>query len=107
MNYIKHFNKYIESIEDYRLLILNKYINSDEPPPPSLFAKPVKILFKCENRSIISYVMISIIVRIKIIRFPINDSIYFDYIIGKLSIIISSIVIHRTNMKVYIDYKIA
>jgi hypothetical protein len=35
-----------------------------------------------------------------------DDSIYFDYIIGKLNIIISLIAIHRANVKVYIDYKV-
>ncbi len=51
--------------------------------------------------------MISIIVRIKIIRFLVDDSIYLDYIIGKLSTAIPLIVIYRANVKVYIDYKAA
>jgi histone H1/5 len=37
----------------------------------------------------------------------VNDSTYLDYIIGKLNITIPSIIIHRTNIKIYIDYKIA
>ena len=48
--------------------------------------------------------MIFIIVRIKIIRFSINDSTYLDYIIDKLSITTPLIAIHRANIKVYIDY---
>jgi histone H1/5 len=51
--------------------------------------------------------MISIIVETKIIRFLMDDSTYLDYIIGKLNIAIPSIVIHRANVKAYIDYKIA
>jgi hypothetical protein len=84
-----------------------KYINNDEPPPPPSLTKPIEILFKYENRSVIPYAMISIIVGTKIIRFLMNDSTYLDYIIGKLNIITPSIVIHRANMKTYIDYKIA
>jgi hypothetical protein len=84
-----------------------KYISNDESSPPPFFAKPIKILFKYENRLIISYVIIFIIVEIKIIRFPVNDSTYLDYIIGKLNTVIPSIIIHRANVKIYIDYKIA
>jgi hypothetical protein len=84
-----------------------KYISSDESPPLLSLAKPVEILFKCENRSVTPYAIISIIVKIKTIRFPMNDFTYLDYIIGKLNIIIPSIAIYRTNIKVYIDYKAA
>jgi hypothetical protein len=84
-----------------------KYINSDKSPPPLFLAKPVEILFKYENRLIISYAIISIIVEIKIISFSVNDSTYLDYIIDKLSIIILLIAIHRANVKIYIDYKAA
>jgi len=51
--------------------------------------------------------MVSIIVGIKTIRFPVDDSTYLDYMIGKLSIAIPSIAIHRANVKAYIDYKVA
>jgi len=51
--------------------------------------------------------MIFIIVGIKIIRFLVDDSIYLDYMIGKLSIITLLIAIYRANVKVYIDYKAA
>jgi hypothetical protein len=51
------------------------------------------------------YAIISIIVRTKIIRFPIDDFIYLDYIIGKLSTDIFLIAIYRANVKVYVDYK--
>jgi hypothetical protein len=84
-----------------------KYISSDELSPPLFFAKPVEILFKYENRLVIPYAIIFIIVGIKIIRFPVDDSTYLDYMIGKLSIVILSIAIYRANMKVYIDYKAA
>jgi hypothetical protein len=83
-----------------------KYINNDEPPPSPFFAKPIKTLFKYENRLIIPYAMIFIIVETKIIRFSMDDSTYLDYIIGKLNITIPSIAIHRANVKAYIDYKI-
>jgi hypothetical protein len=83
-----------------------KYINNDESSPLSFFAKLIEILFECENRLVISYVIIFIIVGIKIIRFLMNDFIYFDYMIGKLNIVISLIVIYRANVKVYIDYKV-
>ncbi len=84
-----------------------KYISSDEFSPPLSLAKLIKTLFRCENRLVIPYVIIFIIVRIKIIRFLVDDSTYLDYIIGKLSIVISLIVIYRVNVKVYIDYKTA
>jgi hypothetical protein len=51
--------------------------------------------------------MISIIVGTKTIRFPVNDSTYLDYMIGKLSTNTPSIASHRANVKAYIDYKAA
>jgi hypothetical protein len=84
-----------------------KYISNDESSPPPSLTKLIEILFKYENRSMIPYAIIFIIVKIKIIRFSVNDSTYLDYIIGKLNITIPSIIIHRTNIKIYIDYKIA
>jgi hypothetical protein len=51
--------------------------------------------------------MISIIVRTKTIRFPVNDSTYLNYMIGKLSTDTLSIAIHRANVKAYVDYKAA
>jgi hypothetical protein len=84
-----------------------KYISNDELSPPPFLTKLIEILFKCENRLVTPYAIIFIIVEIKIIRFPVDDSTYLDYIIGKLNIITPSIIIHRANMKIYIDYKIA
>ena len=69
--------------------------------------KLIETLLGCENRSVIPYAMVSIIVGIKTIRFPVDDSTYLDYMIGKLSIAIPSIAIHRANVKAYIDYKVA
>ncbi len=84
-----------------------KYISSDKLSPSLSFAKLIEILFRCENRSVTPYAMIFIIVGIKIIRFLVDDSIYLDYMIGKLSIITLLIAIYRANVKVYIDYKAA
>jgi hypothetical protein len=84
-----------------------KYTSNDEPPPPPPLAKPIETLLRCENRPITPYAIISIIVRTKTIRFPVDDSTYLDYMIGKLSTATPSIAIYRANVKAYIDYKAA
>ena len=62
-----------------------KYITSDELVPPPPLTQPVEVEFGCENRPVIPYVMIIIIVGTKIIRFLVDDSNYLDYMIYKLS----------------------
>jgi hypothetical protein len=84
-----------------------KYTSNDEPPPPPPLAKPIETLLECENRPVTPYAMVSIIVGTKTIRFPVDDSTYLDYMIGKLSTATPSIAIHRANVKAYIDYKVA
>jgi hypothetical protein len=88
-----------------------KYTSHDKslppPSPPLPLAKSIKTLLKCDNRPVIPYAMISIIVGTKTIRFPVNDSTYLDYMIGKLSTDTSSIAIYRANVKAYVDYKAA
>ena len=84
-----------------------KYTSSDKPLPPPPLAKPIETLLRCENRPVIPYTIISIIVGTKIIRFLVDDFTYLDYIIGKLSINTLSIAIHRANIKTYVDYKAA
>ncbi len=49
--------------------------------------------------------MITIIVRTKTTRFPMNDPNYLDYIIHKLNTETPSIANHRENMKAYVFYK--
>jgi hypothetical protein len=82
-----------------------KYISSDESLPPLPLAKPIETLFRCENRLVTPYAIVSIIVRTKTIRFPVNDFTYLDYMIGKLSTDTPLIAIHRANVKAYVDYK--
>jgi hypothetical protein len=53
------------------------------------------------------HAMITIIVGIKVIRFPIDDPAYLDYMISKLSVITLSIAIYRANVKGFVDYKAA
>jgi hypothetical protein len=84
-----------------------KYTSSDKPLPPPSLAKLIETLFKCENRPVTPYAIISIIVGTKIIRFPVDDSTYLDYMIGKLSTDTPLIAIYRANVKAYVDYKVA
>jgi hypothetical protein len=84
-----------------------KYISNDESLSSLFLTKPIETLFECENRLVILYVIVSIIVGTKIIRFLVDDFIYLNYIIGKLNIITPLIAIYRANVKIYIDYKIA
>jgi hypothetical protein len=84
-----------------------KYTSSDKSSPPPPLAKPIETLLECENRPVTPYAIISIIVRTKTIRFPVDDFTYLDYMIGKLSTDTPLITVHRANVKAYIDYKAA
>lgn len=90
-----------------RLKKPKKYTSRDESPPPPPLEKPVEIVLGCENRPITPYAMVSIIVGVKTVRFPVDDPTYLDYMIGKLSTATPSIATYQANIKAYVDYKAA
>ncbi len=84
-----------------------KYITRDKSTPPPPLAQLVEIKFRCENRPVILYSIITIIVGTKTTRFPINDPNSLDYMIHKLNTETPSIANHRENVKAYVFYKTA